>query len=247
MVQAGKFRSDLYYRLNVVDLHVPPLRERPEEIIQIAEACIQEFAATNQTPVRKISPEVRDVLLNHAWPGNIRELRNAIEQAMTFATGDSIRLGDLPKTVLGILRIDPTHHQQQLPHNIPVIEPFSRPNAESGESFDAKFSDQATRTPQVKKGSHATHDSVKSSALYPSSEASSPSANVKQPLKQDTVMMSRASSLRSARAIGEKQILIEVLATCRNNRSEAAKILGISRTALYKKLSKYGLIGGALA
>lgn len=235
LVQAGKFRADLYYRLNVVDLHVPPLRERPEEIIQIAEACIQEFAATNQTPLRKISPEVRDLLLNHAWPGNIRELRNAIEQAMTFATGDCIRLGDLPKTVLGICRIDPSHHLQQLPRNIPVIK------ADPVETVPSDgIGATEIRTPSTSK-------TIKTRELYPSGGEDPPSGDSAQSLDQDDLMMSRASSLRSARAIGEKQILMEVLASCRNNRSEAAKTLGISRTALYKKLSKYGLIGGAMA
>ncbi len=232
LVQAGTFRSDLYYRLNVVDLNVPPLRERPEEIIQIAEACVKEFASVNKLSRKTLSPEVKEVLLNYPWPGNIRELRNAVEQAMTFATGESIRLGDLPKTVLGIQRVDSAHHEQMLPKSIPVVSAAAVPveSKESVRDFDRSF---------------AIPTDVRSVPIVPDSKPSQSVIEKSSKAQPESEMMSRASSLRSARAIGEKQILTEVLKLCKNNRSEAAKTLGISRTALYKKLAKYGLVEGA--
>jgi DNA-binding NtrC family response regulator len=231
LVQAGTFRSDLYYRLNVVDLNVPPLRERPEEIIQIAEACVKEFASVNKLSRKTLSPEVKEVLLNYPWPGNIRELRNAVEQAMTFATGESIRLGDLPKTVLGIQRVDSGHHEQKLPKSIPVVSAaVPVESKESVRDFDRSF---------------AIPTDVRSVPILPDSKPSQSVIEKSSKAQPESEMMSRASSLRSARAIGEKQILTEVLKLCKNNRSEAAKTLGISRTALYKKLAKYGLVEGA--
>ena len=238
LVQQGKFRSDLYYRLNVVDLQVPPLRERPEEILQIAEACIEEFAASNQTVARKISPEVKDVLLSHSWPGNIRELRNAMEQAMTFSSGEFIRLGDLPKTVLGIQRADSFHEEQAVPVKLSITKDLrgvgviSEAAAVQGEQDSCETSSVSLHREGVSNIAHKAPGRISEMKLSSGREVS---------------MMGRASSLRSARAIGEKQILVEVLKSCRNNRSEAAKTLGISRTALYKKLNKYDLIHAALA
>lgn len=91
MSQAGTFREDLFFRLNGVMLHVPPLRERPEEILPLAERFLTE-AATGKT----LGPEARRRLMDHAWPGNVRELRNVIERAAVLARNDVIGVEDLP-------------------------------------------------------------------------------------------------------------------------------------------------------
>ncbi|HBF35349.1 TPA: hypothetical protein DDW35_12380 [Candidatus Sumerlaeota bacterium] len=94
-VKAGHFREDLYYRLNVVPITLPPLRERPEEIIPLAEYFLSDFAA--EFPhIRSISPEAQTCLRAHTWPGNVRELRNAIEHAVNLAQGNTIHPHDLP-------------------------------------------------------------------------------------------------------------------------------------------------------
>jgi DNA-binding NtrC family response regulator len=99
MVKAGKFREDLFYRINVVTLRLPPLRERLEDIPLLAQAFLKEFAQENQKPVSHFSPEVMDLLRRYSWPGNVRELRTAIEHAVVLCRSDRITARDLPAAV----------------------------------------------------------------------------------------------------------------------------------------------------
>jgi two-component system, NtrC family, response regulator AlgB len=95
-VAAHHFRDDLFYRLNVITLRVPPLRERGEDILPLAERMLQAEAFRNQRPGLHFSPEAAVTLTRHSWPGNVRELRNAIERAVVLATGDNILPDHLP-------------------------------------------------------------------------------------------------------------------------------------------------------
>ncbi len=99
-VQAGRFREDLYYRLNVITLELPPLRERGEDVIRLAEFFFAKFAAQYQLPQPAITPDVRRALLAHSWPGNIRELRNTVERAMLLSPPGTLALAELaaPRT-----------------------------------------------------------------------------------------------------------------------------------------------------
>ncbi len=95
MVRDGKFRKDLYYRLNVVKIDLPPLRDRPEDIPILATHFAQKYARASQ-PVMQIAPEAMEVLLSYHWPGNIRQLENAIERACVTAPDGEIRPENLP-------------------------------------------------------------------------------------------------------------------------------------------------------
>jgi DNA-binding NtrC family response regulator len=90
LVEAGKFRADLYYRLNVVRIELPPLRDRAEDIPPLARHFLKKYARAGE-PVRRLAPEALEALLAHRWPGNVRELENAIERACVLADGGSIR------------------------------------------------------------------------------------------------------------------------------------------------------------
>ena len=98
-VSAGTFRSDLYYRLNVVHIHVPPLRERKEDVPLLIAAFIKEFAEENAKTISAIEPKARAALYAYDWPGNIRQLRNCLESAVVMSSDDTIRLADLPEPV----------------------------------------------------------------------------------------------------------------------------------------------------
>jgi NtrC-family two-component system response regulator AlgB len=89
-VREGRFREDLLYRLNTVEIEVPPLRQRSEDILPLAHLFATQFAHAAKRAVHEISPEAERVLRNHQWPGNIRELRNAMERAVIFANGNVI-------------------------------------------------------------------------------------------------------------------------------------------------------------
>jgi len=92
---SGQFREDLYYRLKVFEIALPPLRERKEDILLLAESFVQEIGP-NVGPCAGISKEARDALLGYSWPGNVRELRNAIERAMILCGGGLITAAHLP-------------------------------------------------------------------------------------------------------------------------------------------------------
>ena len=94
-VREGVFREDLLYRLNVVNLKLPPLRERPGDVTALAEHFVKKYAAANGVPERKISDEARRRLLGHRWSGNVRELENAMHRAVLLATGPEIEEGAL--------------------------------------------------------------------------------------------------------------------------------------------------------
>jgi two-component system nitrogen regulation response regulator NtrX len=107
-IKAGRFREDLYFRIAVVPLRVPPLRERPEELIQLAEAFIIRIARNYGKSVKRLSPDARDTLLRHDWPGNVRELKNLMERAMILTRSAEIGVRDLgPLAVRHLAEPDP--------------------------------------------------------------------------------------------------------------------------------------------
>lgn len=108
MVASGRFLDALYYRLNVVELQIPPLRERREDIIPLAEFYLQHFCETYKLE-REFAPDVRTCFLRYDWPGNVRELRNTVENLAVSAIGAVIGREDLPARIAGLGRTAPTH------------------------------------------------------------------------------------------------------------------------------------------
>ncbi|MBW2014751.1 MAG: sigma-54-dependent Fis family transcriptional regulator [Deltaproteobacteria bacterium] len=100
LVQEGLFRQDLLFRLNVVELYLPPLRERPEDISLIAEHYLSKFARANHKPIKEIGGQALDALKTYPWPGNIRELINVIERGIILSTKDRLMLKDLPPHII---------------------------------------------------------------------------------------------------------------------------------------------------
>ncbi len=155
MVDQGHFREDLYYRLNVIQIHMPPLRDRVEDIPLLVAEFLRTFCARENKMLR-VSDEVMHVFQNYPWPGNVRQLKNAVERAVVLAKGDSITVRDLPEEL---------------------------------------------------KSAELRHD------------------------------IERSKTLRSLEATA----VVNVLQDCGGNKSKAAKILGISRKALYKRLTEYNI------
>ncbi len=107
MVKAKAFREDLYYRLNVVRIKMPPLRDRPEDIPQIVDFCLQNLVKQRKARVGKVAPEAMAILSRHKWPGNVRELENVIYRSAVIAQGDAILAKDLPAEIRGALAAAP--------------------------------------------------------------------------------------------------------------------------------------------
>ena len=99
--EEGKFREDLFYRINVASIRIPPLRERPDDILPLTKYFIQRYDEEFHKNVQKISKGVEDFLGNYNWPGNVRELKNVIERAMILVEGDTLLMEHLPIEILG--------------------------------------------------------------------------------------------------------------------------------------------------
>ena len=172
-VAAGSFRDDLLYRLQVVEIAVPPLRARKSDLQALAEHFLARIAARAGKPAKRLSTDAVAVCLEHDWPGNVRELEHALEAAAVYAEGDEIAAKDLPI---------------------------------AGKVF-------RKRAEQVLEAATVTVDGA-------------PRAGLRETLEDL-----------------ERDRLVEVMKTCQNNRSKAARALGMSRGALLRRLKRYGLDG----
>ena len=160
LIAQGHFRKDLYYRLNVIALTIPPLRERPEDVIPLSLYLLEKLARRNGCAKARISLEAMTALAGHSWQGNVRELSNVLERALLAMQGDEIETSNLPFVP----------RQSRLPGNQAAIRP-----------------------------------------------------------------------IRTTQADAEKAALIAALEKTRNNKAQAALLLGIHRTLLYKKMKRHGL------
>ncbi len=156
----GRFRRDLFYRLNVITLHIPPLRERREDILPLSNYLIRKIAADFSLPQVTLDAKAARALVNYDWPGNVRELANVLERALSYLEGDKIRLADLP------------FHLQRHIKLIPAASRFI---------------------------------------------------------------------IKLAQSNAEKETIQEALDATNYNKAQAAKLLGIHRTLLYKKMKKHRL------
>src|SRR6185312_9551930 len=111
LVEDGRFRADLFYRLNVLRIYLPPLRERPEDVPMLVRRFIQDYSKQHDRPFRGISAEAMQLLIEYPWPGNVRELRNLIESMVVLAPDHEIQPGDLPRHIRegGTARLLPVH------------------------------------------------------------------------------------------------------------------------------------------
>ncbi len=159
LIEENRFRKDLYYRLNVIHLHIPPLRKRKQDILVLAEHYLKELRDYYVRPVT-LSERAKEALLRYHWPGNTRELINALEKAMISVEGDVIELENLP--------------------------------------------------------------------FYLQKEMTKP-------------FMAKRNMLKTTKLETEKQLIMDALKSAKNNKAEAARLLGIHRTLLYKKIKAMGI------
>ena len=117
-IAEGRFREDLFYRLNVVHIQVPPLRDRKDDIPLLVASFLEEFASDNGKKVLEIDSRARSALYKYDWPGNIRQLRNCIESAVVMCNGKVITLEDLPPSVSGAV----DGNSIAIPTGIPLAE-----------------------------------------------------------------------------------------------------------------------------
>jgi len=188
-VAARQFREDLFYRLNVVRIHIPPLRERREDVRLLVNYFLKKFARDQESAPKSISNGVIKALEGYHWPGNVRELENIVRRALVVAKGDAILLSDLPPEIVG---------QNSAPNN---VAPSSATPAAAGEagatdvvSLTRKLFQWARKDPKLK--------------LIPAVE---------------------------------RELVLQALKETSGNQVQAAKLLGITRATLRKRIEKFGI------
>jgi two-component system nitrogen regulation response regulator GlnG len=202
VVEDKTFREDLYYRLNVVRIRVPPLRERISDIPEIVEFMLQKLEKDRKSKVRRVSPEAMDVLRKHKWPGNVRELENVVYRSAVVAQGDTILIKDLPpelrdRTGNAGGPVEQTSHQPAPGHK--VESEVASPALDANEPQDcAKLLDR----------------------IFSELSAANPGAVLKT-LEGEMVK----------RALNEAA----------DDQVQAAKVLGVTRNVLKKRIDELGL------
>jgi two-component system nitrogen regulation response regulator GlnG len=189
-VAARQFREDLFYRLNVVRLHIPPLRERRDDVRLLVNYFLKKFARDQETAPKSISTGVVKALEAYHWPGNVRELENVVRRALVVAKGDAILLSDLPAEIVG----------------------------------------------------------QSSSAASASAPISSAPTTVGDPGATDVVSLTRKlfqwarkdPKLKLIPAV-ERELVLQALKETSGNQVQAAKLLGITRATLRKRIEKFGI------
>ena len=124
MIAAGQFREDLYYRLNVLEIRIPPLRERAEDIPLLVDYLLAKLCRKNNRPVRTVSREFLDALSRHEWRGNVRELENVLERSLILCRGDMLDVRDLPEHLLSPARSAPAMTGTDSPGALPPENPL---------------------------------------------------------------------------------------------------------------------------
>jgi DNA-binding NtrC family response regulator len=166
-MDAGRFRADLYYRLGVVSITVPPLRERREDVPDLVASHLEHFRLALGRPVRSVSDEALGLLVDHTWPGNVRELINVVERAVLLGAGDEIGLWDLPDlTEEGRA----AEEGGPAPDEASQAELLERPLAEARdalvERFERTYLDTALRACGGRVGAAARRAGISERALF---------------------------------------------------------------------------------
>jgi transcriptional regulator with PAS, ATPase and Fis domain len=228
-VALGEFRDDLYYRLNVLNIYLPPLRERREDIPLLVRRFIREFGRTHDRTFRGIAPEALERLVNAHWPGNVRQLRNLIESMVVLAPGAEIRAADIPTDILegpGTLlpvRIGSLTREGAGPggHELEFILRSLLDLKLQVEELRRRLDEGPQRVQVIEVGNHGTLADVMTE-----------SENGGQPVVYRSGM---------TMAEVERAAIEAALHEHRGNRRRAAEVLGIGERTLYRKIKAYHL------
>lgn len=270
MVEEGTFREDLYYRLDTVKIHIPPLRERQEDIISIFRKFVQDFSAKYDSVFKGFSDEARELLVSYRWPGNIRELRNVAEQLVVLEKSQFIDVEKLQKYLKGRQHTGSTD-------NLPIVSGNDEPGSGQQDDFDRRDRELVYRALVELRGdisdlkkmfgnfiySTIADNGVK--ALPQAASPSTPDVDIPpistintdnlhetaigiQSMPQEVTEVEEESDI--SKFFGndeipsiedtEKFLIHQALKKYDGNRRKASETLGISERTLYRKLDQYG-------
>ena len=224
-VKAGRFREDLYYRLNVIPLHLPPLRERGRDILLLADFFLHKFCEAKQRAALALSPDVQKALSAYSWPGNVRELENFMERLSILADGPEVIVDDLPGKILGELG-----DLAALPEPPPPDPEFDR---EETRAIEAAACAAAATLPAA---------SLMESTFCPPAGAAHPQASSTGAFVWPALDQIKQldMGLKEFMDSVEERLVQEALLRAGGVKNQAAELLGIKRTTLIEKLKKMG-------
>lgn len=222
-VRAGRFREDLYFRLNVLEIQAPPLREHLEDLPELTSRLLYRLCRKNKKEVRGMAPDFLDALTAYNWPGNVRELENVLERSLILSRGDTLTAGSLPEHVLEVRRGQPQSASTAHSH------------------VDLEQAEHSSSVPQAGFLSGLKSDSHYAAPDGPTSDSRNAAGGNAfaggSPLSGSADKSGSLGQLEEA----EKQALSEALDLHKGHRERTADALGVSRRTLQYKLKKYGL------
>ncbi|HEU4565344.1 MAG TPA: sigma-54 dependent transcriptional regulator [Gemmatimonadaceae bacterium] len=241
LVEEGQFRADLYYRLNVLSIYLPPLRERREDIPLLVRRFVQEFSTLHERPFHGISGEAMQILVSYPWPGNVRELRNLVESMVVLSPGREIRAEDipaeyrqqagsrlLPVPVGAVVRGTGDVGGRELEFIVRSLVELKLQVEELRRRLDDARALQGEMVGEVRAvASPAGYGVVFPGGIEPREQAPPP----------NVVTISPGMTMAQI----ERAAIEAALRETRGNRRKAAEMLGIGERTLYRKLNEYQL------
>src|SRR5262249_12022340 len=237
LVDEGRFRADLFYRLNVLRIYLPPLRERREDIPYLVRRFVEEYSAQHDRPFHGISAEAMQLLVDYPWPGNVRELRNLIESMVVLSPGHEIEPGDLPRQIReeGAARLLPVH-----------VGPIIRgQEGAAGREFEFIVRSLLELKLQVEELRRRMDDHTQSPVHRDgwigdvSPAMATPGVAAIEPRDQapppNVVTINPGTKMADI----ERSVIEAALKETRGNRRRAAEMLGIGERTLYRKIKEY--------
>lgn len=241
-VHQGKFREDLFYRLAVVQVPLPALRQRPEDISDLVSYFTSQFEEQHGKQIRAIRPEVMEQLQNHAWPGNVRELRNVVETMVVLDVDGVLGLDDLPVMLRNLPRGLPPAGRSGTASGLPPAGDeeanTSRSSSEEAELAEAEIIPADTRNPTRSIAASDLVEVLPQEQRQSVVESHAPPPPMPMPAAPPPVQ-GPAALVGNRLEDVERELILATLEAVHGNRAQAAKTLGIGERTLYRKLKAY--------
>ncbi len=249
LVQEERFREDLYFRLNVFSITLPPLRVRRDDILPLAEHYLHRFAQRYGTPVRRITPGAADRLVDYPWPGNIRELRNVMERAAVFAR--SVELDAHELQIVADRLPSPGQMMRETNARAPYASPLSLVTPTTPAPIEYGVAQPLAVAPPPPSAAPTTARPMAPLPLEPLMPPPAPSSYLPPPMQMpaaapaprseppsNAIVIALGTTIQEA----EKALILRTLEHVGGNKQKAARVLGISRRCLYNRLEEYGVM-----
>jgi DNA-binding NtrC family response regulator len=237
LVEEGKFRSDLFYRLNVLRIYLPPLRDRPDDVPMLVRRFIQDYSQRHERPFHGISADAMQLLVDYPWPGNVRELRNLVESMVVLSPGHEIQPNDLPRQIRegGSARFLPVHVG-------PVVRGEAGASGRELEFIVRSLIELKLQVEELRRrmdvdrpiGVDGWIGEVHPATITPSSSVPAIEPRDQAP-PPNIVTITPGTKMADI----ERSAIEAALKETRGNRRRAADMLGIGERTLYRKIKEY--------